>query len=168
MSERTDQKLQEVVVAQYVYRHEAEFAAGFLQHAEIPFRLQIDDPAMGFTISAPARIWVLGIDYLSALEVLDLTGEQTTSTSVLPTPVERRGPSPVPTDGALTMRERVLAVSGALGVIWMVSKYLAGGTSWMLSSALSTVAMAIFLAALVGRAPQPVKRLLSAIAGNAP
>ena len=43
MSGNTDRKLQDVVVARYQYRHEAEFAAGFLDDAEIAYRLQVDD-----------------------------------------------------------------------------------------------------------------------------
>ena len=47
MSERTDQKLREVAVAWYAFRHEAEFAAGFLDDAGIPYRMQVDDPVLG-------------------------------------------------------------------------------------------------------------------------
>ena len=44
MSERVEKKLQEVPLARYAFRHEAEFAAGFLTDAGIPHRLQIDEP----------------------------------------------------------------------------------------------------------------------------
>jgi hypothetical protein len=43
MSDRIDKKLEQVAVAEFTYRHEAEFAAGFLTDAGIPHRLQIDD-----------------------------------------------------------------------------------------------------------------------------
>ena len=34
---------EDVLIAEYVYRHEAEFSAGFLADAGIPFRVQADD-----------------------------------------------------------------------------------------------------------------------------
>lgn len=72
MSDRTDRKLQQVAVGRYGYRHEAEFAAGFLDDAGIPYRLQVDDPVLGFSLSAsPATIWVLGADERRARAVLE-------------------------------------------------------------------------------------------------
>lgn len=70
MSDREDRKLREVPVATYQYRHEAEFAAGFLKDAGIPYRLQIDDPALGITMSTSARIWVAAIDERRARDIL--------------------------------------------------------------------------------------------------
>jgi hypothetical protein len=72
MAERVDKKLQTVVLARYRYRHEAEFAAGFLDEAGIPYRLQIDDPAMGMTIGTPATLWVRGMDVRAALDTLNV------------------------------------------------------------------------------------------------
>ncbi len=72
MSGRTDRKLQDVVVARFQYRHEAEFAAGFLDDARIPYRLQVDDAAMGMMISIPATLWVRAVDLRRAREILDL------------------------------------------------------------------------------------------------
>lgn len=70
MSDREDRKLREVPVATYQYRHEAEFAAGFLKDAGIPYRLQIDDPALGIIMSTSARIWVAAIDERRARDIL--------------------------------------------------------------------------------------------------
>jgi hypothetical protein len=69
-----DKKLEQVPVAQFTYRHEAEFAAGFLADAGIPYRLQIDDAGgdLGLTLGRPAIIWVLAIDADRAREVLDV------------------------------------------------------------------------------------------------
>jgi hypothetical protein len=71
---RIDRKLQEVAVAEFRYRHEAEFAAGFLDDAGIPYRLQIDDAGgdLGLTLGRPAVVWVRAIDADAAREVLDL------------------------------------------------------------------------------------------------
>lgn len=74
MSGRIDKKLEQVPIAEFTYRHEAEFAAGFLTDAGIPHRLQIDDAGgdLGLTLGRPAIIWVLAVDAERAREVLDL------------------------------------------------------------------------------------------------
>ena len=64
----------DVVVRVFQYRHEAEFAAGFLEDAGIPFRLQADDAGgidAGMTLSNPARLWVRAEDAQRAIELLD-------------------------------------------------------------------------------------------------
>jgi len=73
MSGRIDKKLEQVAVAEFTYRHEAEFAAGFLADAGIPHRLQIDDAGgdLGLTLGR-AIVWVLAVDAERAREVLDL------------------------------------------------------------------------------------------------
>jgi len=77
MSGRVDKKLEQVAVAEFTYRHEAEFAAGFLTDAGIPHRLQIDDAGgdLGLTLGRPAIIWVLAADAERAREVLDLEAD---------------------------------------------------------------------------------------------
>ena len=65
----------DVPIAEYLYRHEAEFAAGFLEDAGIPFRLQTDDAggAGAFMTSAhPARLWVRAEDVEKARDVLEI------------------------------------------------------------------------------------------------
>jgi hypothetical protein len=71
MSDRLDNKVKDVVLARFQYRHEAEFAAGFLAEAGIPYRLQIDDPALGLSIGQDATLWVRGIDERRARAVLE-------------------------------------------------------------------------------------------------
>jgi hypothetical protein len=61
MNDRVDQKLKDVELARYQYRHEAEFAAGFLDDVGIPYRLQVDE-AMGLTAQRPAILWVRALD----------------------------------------------------------------------------------------------------------
>jgi hypothetical protein len=77
MSERIDKKLQQVAVGEFTYRHEAEFAAGFLDDAGIPYRLQVDDAGgdLGLTLGRPAIIWVRAVDVERARDVLDFEGE---------------------------------------------------------------------------------------------
>ena len=56
MSNEPRQK--DVLIAEYVYRHEAEFGAGFLADAGIPFRVQADDAGGaygGVTFTSAAR-----------------------------------------------------------------------------------------------------------------
>jgi hypothetical protein len=71
---RMDKKLEQVAIGEYTYRHEAEFAAGFLADAGIPYRLQIDDAGgdMGLTLGRSAVLWVLAVDAERAREVLDV------------------------------------------------------------------------------------------------
>jgi hypothetical protein len=61
------------VIATFSYRHDAEYAAGFLADAEIPSLLLTDDagglhPGVGFT--SPARLVVRAEDREEAREVL--------------------------------------------------------------------------------------------------
>ena len=37
---------EDVLIAEYVYRHEAEFSSGFLADAGIPFRVEADDAGL--------------------------------------------------------------------------------------------------------------------------
>ncbi len=67
----TDWKLQQVPLASFNYRHEAEFAAGFLRDAGIPYRLQIEDPTLGLSATNSATIWVSAGDQKRAQKVLD-------------------------------------------------------------------------------------------------
>ncbi|MEQ1855019.1 MAG: hypothetical protein ABL963_01035 [Longimicrobiales bacterium] len=65
----------EVILARFGHRHEAELAAGFLEDAEIPYRLQIDDAGgvdFGTTFSRPPILWVLAADEADARDVLGL------------------------------------------------------------------------------------------------
>ena len=74
MSNQPRQK--DVLIAEYVYRHEAEFGAGFLADAGIPFRVQADDAGGaygGMTFTSAARIWVRSQDAEKAREILEVT-----------------------------------------------------------------------------------------------
>ncbi|MGD2047162.1 MAG: DUF2007 domain-containing protein, partial [Gemmatimonadota bacterium] len=75
MSEKVDLKLRAVRIAEYRYRHEAEFAAGFLDDAGIPYRLQNDDAGgagLGLSLLHPSVIWVRSTDERVAREILAL------------------------------------------------------------------------------------------------
>jgi len=66
----------DVVIAEYVYRHEAEFSSGFLADAGIPFRVEADDAGGaygGMTFTSAARIWVRSEDAEKASDILALT-----------------------------------------------------------------------------------------------
>ena len=65
------------IIATFPYRHDAEYAQGFLQDAEIDSLLLTDDvgglnPAIGF--SRPARIAVRAEDEEEARQVLEDAG----------------------------------------------------------------------------------------------
>lgn len=67
----TDRKLQHVLLARFNYRHEAEFAAGFLREAGIPYLLQIEDPTLGLSATDSSTLWVTAVDEKRARLVLD-------------------------------------------------------------------------------------------------
>jgi hypothetical protein len=176
MSDRIDRKLEEVAVARYGYRHEAEFAAGFLTDARIPFRLQVDDPAMGLAVSASATIWVLAMDADRARETLELDGSHAARLSAPAQPTTRRLVRPPgralegsnssgPTLGG---RERVLSVLGAVFLAAAGGLLFSDGGPIAIQAALGAVVVFLILVGLVGRAPGLLRGLLSALAGTAP
>ena len=71
-TDKVDRKVASVPIATYAYRHEAEFAAGFLDDAGIAYRLQIDDAAMTMSMGSSVTLWVRGIDVPRAREILEL------------------------------------------------------------------------------------------------
>jgi hypothetical protein len=66
-----------VLVARFTYRHEAEFAAGFLGDAGIPHSVLVDDHGGHITLSNSARVLVAAEDVEAAREVLGQAGLQT-------------------------------------------------------------------------------------------
>lgn len=164
MTEKTDRKLREVVVAQYAYRHEAEFAAGFLDEADIPYRLQIDDPAMGLTIAAPAMLWVRGMDVDLARDVLDLppaVGPRVAA--VRPGPVSSSGRG---RRGALEPRERLASVTLSMVILITGRIFLSDSSSPVVMGTVAVIAAGLVIAAVVGRAPVSVRHLLRALSGD--
>lgn len=173
MKDRIDQKLQDAAVARFRYRHEAEFAAGFLDDAGIPYRLQVDDAAMGMTIATPATLWVRGMDLVRAREVLDLPQRDVVDREH--TPLSEAGSSPVaPTLGKkrgvsadrLSAQERRIAAALCAGSLGL--GVVAFGGPWLWVAVASTLAAATGAAALFGRTLGPVRRLLRALSGSAP
>jgi hypothetical protein len=173
MSDRVEKKLQEVVVAEYRYRHEAEFAAGFLDDAGIPYRLQIDDPGLGMMVSTPATIWVRGMDVEHAREILEVGNQVVAPTQVAAPNREwarprqsRAGTSLAPSH--LTIRERLLTAVGAAGFIWLAWYLVEGSASETAARLAAIPAILLVAAAISGRAPRALKRLLTALSGIAP
>jgi hypothetical protein len=182
MAERVDKKLQTVVLARYQYRHEAEFAAGFLDEAGIPYRLQIDDPAMGMTIGTPATLWVRGMDVRAALDTLNVrelpshrvaaeaaeaaeTGEIAETAEVAEVAEADGAATIAQTGDRLTPLERTVAIS--IFVVLGGTTYLAsGGAVW--GAAVAALAAPLGLVGLLGRAPSAIRRFLRAISGSAP
>lgn len=188
MSDRTDRKLEDVAVARYSWRHEAEFAAGFLKDAGIPYRLQVDDPALGMSVSAAATIWVLGMHEAEARDVLDI-GES--HTPRLSGPARSRShPAPPPAHqsvqrqpsgeyghlrpevgggvSALSARERVLSVLGGIGLAGVGRVVFADGGPVALQTGLAVLVAVLIILGLMGHAPGPLRGILRALAGRAP
>ena len=172
MSERIDMKLAEVAVARYGYRHEAEFAAGFLEEEGIPYRLQMEDATLGVAATTSATIWVRGMDVQRARDLLELedgsTGKRLT-TDRGDAPVARGGSGRAIAEGqwpALTGLERLLGAS--MGASLVVAGQFVTSTVPFLVSALTISGLLVALPALLGRAPRALKQLLSALTGGAP
>ena len=150
------------------FSHEAEFAAGFLDEAGIPYRLQHDDAGgadLGLSMLHPSVVWVRAVDADVARELLALERDDDTEEfATMPAP---KRPDRV-TSSPLTLLER--AVSGGLAVTLLaVAPNLPPMPLRGSAVLLCFVAGAAFgLAALVGRAPGPLGELVRMISGSPP
>jgi hypothetical protein len=188
MSGRTDRKLREVAVGRYGYRYEAEFAAGFLEDARIPYRLQVDDASLGISLSASAIIWVHAMDESRAREILETDENGGPVPSLGPVgepaaePLAVAGEAELAAErqlfaatraeaagspaGGLEARERLIAAATAAGLLGFARYGLFPGRAIIVVSTLAAVAL--FLVALSGRAPRFLRSLLATLSGNAP
>jgi hypothetical protein len=173
MTDRLDGKLRHVVVARYRYRHEAEFAAGFLDDACIPYRLQVDDAAAGLAVGAPATLWVRGMDVRRAQELLDLPQIPGTQ----PPSPRREGPVPARTRETapevrsafgvrLTGRERALSAVLGAATLGTSSLLPTGEARPALLGAVVAVAAALGVGALAGFTVRPIRALLKVLSGD--
>ncbi len=185
MSERVDRKLGEVAVATYTWRHEAEFAAGFLLSAGIPHRLQIDDPALGLSVSGAATIWVLGMDEPRARQTLEIDGHLPRLTTPgrspnHPAPRARMAASrsqPLPSrapgvrilgDTSFSVRERLLSTGAGLGLATVGKTFFESTGVSIATLSFGIFAATLLLVGISGRGPHILRRLLGALSGNAP
>ena len=167
-----------VAIAEYLYRHEAEFAAGFLRAARIPFRLQIDDAGgadAGVTIARPAVIWVRAEDEEEARTILDLD----TSTAAIArkpddasAPDESRDATPPVrlTFEPLCQAERILAGVLALALFGLAAYGGEGALPWVsVWEAIALgLALAFGLSAVSGKTLRSIKAILRALSGTLP
>lgn len=175
MSERVDRKLIEVPIVRYGYRHEAEFASGFLEEAGIPYRLQVEDATLGVAASTSATIWVREMDVRKAQDLLELgdgkPGVRLTTDRSQParraSAVQRSEGGPG--DGTwprLVGAERALGAVGGAGLV--VGAQLVTATVPLLVPAMTAVGAVLLMPALLGRAPRWLKNLLAGLTGGAP
>jgi hypothetical protein len=181
MTRRTEHKLREIPIARYSYRHEAEFAAGFLEDAGIPFRLQVDDPSLGVPIGTMATIWVLGMDAARAREVLEVDArsganplEERSSRGAVTREVPRRPPASrfTPSVGRraarMGARQRGVALLLAGVLVLLGETFLAGSGPSIVRAAMAVLAAGLGVVGIAGRAPGVLRRLLGALSGDAP
>ncbi|MDG2282925.1 MAG: hypothetical protein P8L45_07365 [Longimicrobiales bacterium] len=191
MAQHTERRLQEVVVARYSWRHEAEFAAGFLDDAGIPYRLQIDDPSMGISVSTAATLWVLGRDEAAARDILDINDQHTPrlSTPRSPNhPAPRRASRPSSADpgaaiaaeyapvglepggraSGLPFRARSLSILAGIGIAGLERAVFPYGSTPALEVSAAALAAVLILVGIVGWAPRVMRDLLRAVSGSAP
>lgn len=180
MSKRSDRKLRQIPVASYNYRHEAEFAAGFLDEAGIPYRLQIEDPTLGLSATNSATLWVAAVDERRARRVLEHEAtaadmDETRDGGVADEDdvarVGTRRSLPADIHGNvrpdLTLRERVLALFGSVGLGATLGVEAVRETAGWIPLVIALLAVSLTLMAVFGWAPGPLKRLLSALSGDA-
>tara|TARA_Y100000590_G_scaffold451391_1_gene592708 strand:+ start:2244 stop:2792 length:549 start_codon:yes stop_codon:yes gene_type:complete len=182
LEQRVDRKTREVAVAQYVWRYEAEFAAGFLRDANIAHRLQIDDPAMGISISTAATLWVLAADEKRAREILDISEEHSPRLSSRKKAYHHGSTRTtaridIHDDGAqhtstthskMTFRARSLAIICAVGIAGIGQVLL---TNWYLPGpgpALAFLVAMLVVVGFTGRAPRALRNFLLAVSGGIP
>ncbi len=173
MSDRIDQKLEQVAIAHYAYRHEAEFAAGFLDDAGIGYRLQVDDPGLGMPLSSSAVIWVLAMDADRVRDILEIdrpSPRLPVRRSLHHSRPDRSGRAWRHAFAAapLTMRERILSIVTGMGLATMGRAFLSGAGYPILQVGVGGAAIVLILSGAIGRAPRALRDLLSAMSGAAP
>ena len=172
MTDKVDRKIQEVRIGEYRFRHEAEFAAGFLDDAGIPYRLQIDDAGgadLGLGMLRPAVLWVRAVDAdvardLIALDEDELPEPPMESTRLEPDAVRL----PRREDSRLTWPERV--VSAVLGgtLIFVAPNLPPMPVRDLALLACLLAGVVLVGAALFGRAPGALGGLIQMISGSPP
>jgi hypothetical protein len=173
-------------VAEYSYRHQAEFAAGLLEDARIPFRLQIDDAGgadVGVTIGRPAVLWVRAEDVHRAREVLEPAPDGPASPDEQASPHEPASPDERAGTGAgggrhagpagdRSGRARLSAVERTLGIVLGVALVGVGvtlGDGGAAGRATCSLLGAVLIASgAAGRTVGPIRAALRALSGGLP
>ena len=168
LSERIDKKLREVPIGEFRFRHEAEFAAGFLSDAGIPYRLQIDDAGgveFGLSGTRPGVLWVSEMNAEQAQELIHLDElDPEESSSVVSFVTDSR--SQTIRRGRLSFRARGFA--GGFAVILIVVGVGMGSTAPVGAMIFAALAALFSAIAVTGRAPKPIEAILRMLSGEAP
>jgi len=179
-----------VAIAEYHYRHEAEFAAGFLRGAGIPFRLQIDDAGgadAGVTIGRPAVLWVRADDEEEARSILALDDSSAAvarrDSDYDPGSDEPQGADAGPGSGEprpaprprfafvpLCQSERILAGVLALALFGLASYGGEGAVPWVSvwESIALALALGLGLSAVSGQTLASIRAILRTLSGFLP
>ena len=168
----------DVRVAEYLYRHEAEFAAGFLRDAGIPFRLQIDDAGgadAGVTIGRPAVLWVRADDEEEARGLLGLDDqvgrtEEAGDHRLEPRPTAAPPVRSAPTFEPLCRVERIVAGLLALLLFALAAAGGEGAVPWVgvWEAVALGLALAFGLSAVSGQTLGSIRAILRVLSGTAP
>lgn len=179
-----------VPIAEYHYRHEAEFAAGFLRGAGIPFRLQIDDAGgadAGVTIGRPAVLWVRADDEEEARSILalddssaevarrepddDPASDEPQGADAGPHPGEPElAPKPRLAFVPLCQSERILAGVLALALFGLAAYGGEGAVPWVSvwESIALALALGLGLSAVSGQTLASIRAILRTLSGFLP
>jgi len=169
MTRQVERKMRDVAVGQYRYRHEAEFAAGILDDAGIPYRLQLGDGGVDLGLSAqrPAILWVRAVDAKDASDLLAWEEDDASETAVA-TGVWTQESPPETRPRRLTPAERFVSAGLGVALLSTVPYVPLGPFRSMLSLGCLALGFVFLAASAVGRAPGPLERIASALAGSAP
>jgi hypothetical protein len=170
MTDKVDRKLREVAVAEYRYRHEAEFAAGFLEEAGIPYRLQIDDAGgadLGLSMLRPSIIWVRAVDAPIARDLLALEEDRLTEPHELMVAPPTTRPSRT-SDSRLTAFERVISAGLAAAILAVAPNLPPMPYRDPILVLCVLLGVLLLGTAVIGRAPGLVGELIRMLAGSAP
>lgn len=169
MSEQIDRKVVHVPIAEFRYRHEAELAAGFLEDAGIPFRLQSDDAGgadLGLSMLRPAVIWVRAVDVEAARELV--AGDEHEPEAAQRVPAAASPRSPAAQGWRLTVLERVVASGLAVALIAVAPSLPPSPLRAWLVPVCYVLGSLLLVAAVVGRAPALLGGLIRMLSGSPP
>ena len=169
MTERVERKLREVKIAEYRYRHEAEFAAGFLEEAGIPYRLQIDDAGgadLGLSMLRPSVLWVRAVDAEVARDLVGLDRDEEEPEPPRLEPEKVR--MPAREDSRLRGFERV--VSAGLGgtMLGLAPNLPPMPYRFTVVAAVGVLGILMLGAAVLGRAGGRLGGLIQMLSGSPP
>jgi len=170
VTKQVDRKMRDVPVGQYRYRHEAEFAAGILADAGVPYRLQLDDAGgadLGLSFLRPAILWVRAADAGDARDLVAWEEDDASEAAVDTEAWTQEGLSERPPP-RLMPAERFVSAGLGVALLSAVPYVPFGPFRSILGLTCLVLGFAFLAATAVGRAPGSLERVVSTLTGSVP